>query len=136
AAIIEGDGEIELVVGGGAGLGAVDDFEDVFLEIFALADHAHAHAFARKPVEIARDVKAQEIEQRVHFFYGTAPILGREAKYGEVAHAQIAGGLDRAPQRLHALGVPKGAWAGALTRPAAVAVHDDSDVTGRVGRCG
>ncbi len=117
AAIIEGDGEIEPVIGGGARFGPIDDFENVSLKTFTLADHPHPHAFARQPVEIARDIEAQEIEERVHLFYRTAPVLGREAEHREVAHAEFAGGLHRAPQRLHALGVPERARAARADAP-------------------
>ena len=87
----------------GARLGVVDDAGDIGLQARAFADDAHAHAFARQPVQIARHIEPQQIEQRAHFLGGPAPVLGREAEHRQIAHAQFAGGLDRAAQRFDAL---------------------------------
>src|SRR5690606_1210979 len=80
AAIVEGDGEVELVVVLGPNFGAFDNLGDIVLKAFAAADDAHADAFTHELIEITIDVETQQIEERIHLLGGTAPVFGREAE--------------------------------------------------------
>src|SRR5262249_5009077 len=127
--VVEGDRQVEAIVAGRALLGARDDAAELGAQRLSLAGDADAHAFLEQPLEIGLDEAAHELEEVVPLGRGAIPILGREAEQGEPLGAELAGGLDRAPNRLHAFAVTKGARPVARPRPAAVAVHDDGDVS-------
>jgi hypothetical protein len=136
AAVIERNGQMLLIVMARARLGVLNDVGDVVLKADPFADHPHANAFRHEPIEVARHIEPQQIEQRAHLLGGPAPILGREPEHRQMRDAEFAGSFHRAPQRFNTLGMPERARTVALLRPAAVAVHDDGDVPGHKRRRG
>src|SRR6185436_4853936 len=63
----------------------------------------------------------KEVHQDRDLLGGAAPVLAREREQRQVFDVALDAGEDDRPHGLH---------------PAAVAVHDDRDVTGHGGRCG
>ena len=64
---------------------------------------------------------------------GAFPVFGGEGVEGEVADAAVTGGLDDGADGLDAAAMALDAGEPAFLGPAAVAIHDDGDVGGRLG---
>ena len=101
----------------------------VGVEPLAAADEAHAHALGDEPRALLLDVAAEEPHQADDLGGGPLPVLGREGEERQVADGEVRAALD---DLAHALGpalVTGKPRQSAARGPAAVAVHDDRDVT-------
>ena len=136
AAVVEGDLQQETVVMGGAGLGAVDDLQDIDRKVGAAAKDTHPDALAAQTLQVALDVALEQPHQFGNLGPRPAPVLGRKAEHCQAIDANLSRALDCALQRLDACPMAKGARQTARTRPAAVAVHDQRHVQGRALRLG
>src|SRR6185437_7370860 len=97
-----------------------------------VADGVQPDAVLEDLVALAQEVVAQEQHERVDLFFGARPILFAERIEGERLEAEAARHTDGAPDRGRSLAVPVGPRAAAGLRPAAVAIHDDTDVPGQI----
>ena len=95
----------------------------------ALADDADLHAVAVELGEVAADEDAHEVEQTLDLLVGARPVLRGEAEQRQVADAAAHREADRAAQRFDAAAMALAARHAVRVRPAAVAVHDDGDMT-------
>ena len=83
-------------------------------------------------VALLDDVVAQELHQRGDLLERPLPVLRREGVQRQRAQADLARGAHHLAHRLGALAVPLDARQAVLLRPAAVAVHDDRHVAGKL----
>ena len=78
AAIIEGEGEIEAGILGGAAFGIQDHLLDVAGDAAAMADDAHADIALDQLVHVAAEIGAEQAHQGAHFGLGPLPVLADE----------------------------------------------------------
>ena len=130
--VVEGDDQGEADIGARERLRLVEQDADVGGETDALADDPHAHPGGVQLGEVVADEPLQEPHEHRHLVRRPAPVLGREAVDGQEAHVMVDRRPHGAAQRLDA--APVAFETGQSTRlgPAAVAVHDDADVRGRL----
>jgi hypothetical protein len=74
---------------------------------------------------------AQEAHQEINFVLRTAPIFERERIESERGNSHSGAGFDYLARRICAGAMSRDARQVTLLRPAAIAVHDDSDVAGQ-----
>src|SRR5208283_2012542 len=98
------------------------------------ADHAHTHIVGVQLGEIIVNEAVQERHQALHLFLWTGPVLDGKGINGEIPDAELDRGAHGSPQRLHAAPVAFYARQAASRRPAAVAVHDHRNMTGRAAK--
>ena len=82
AAIIEGEGQIEAGVVGGAAFGILDHLLDVAGDPAAMADDAHADVALDQLVHVAAEIGAEQAHQGAHFGLGPLPVLARKRQTG------------------------------------------------------
>ena len=128
-AVIEGDHEREPVIGLGEFLGLFEQPSDVGFEALALADDAHAHIALVQLGKIVADEAAQQPHQLADFGGRPRPVLRAEGEDGDELDADLAGGANRAAHGFDAAAMALAARQTARRGPAAIAVHDDGDVT-------
>src|SRR5262249_53351881 len=129
AAIVERDHKRQLVVVLGALLGLLQEPADLRIEVLALADDANMDAVLVQVDQVIADEPAQETHQLADLGRRARPVLRAEREDGQNANAEIAGRTHGATQSLDAASMPLAARQPARRRPAAVAVHDDGNVT-------
>src|SRR6266536_503018 len=95
----------------------------------AIADDSHQHAVLVQLGEIIADEPAQQPHELPDFGRGTQPVFRTEGENGQDPDAELAGGAHGAPQRFDPAPMPFGARQPARSRPAAVAVHDDGNMS-------
>ena len=134
AAIVEGDDERQPAVAARQLLGLVEQRGDVGGEALAAADHPHPHVVGVQFGEIVADEAFQQPHQQRNLLGRTAPVFGRKAVDRQERNADLDGGAHRPPHRLDAAAVAFETRQAARLRPAAVAVHDDGDVPGRLAQ--
>ncbi len=86
-------------------------------------------SFLSSVVHLAAQVVLEQAHQRRDLALRPLPVLDREGVERQHLEAQPGRGLDRLAHGLDAGAVALDARLAALLRPAAVAVHDDRDVT-------
>src|SRR5690242_2852717 len=94
-----------------------------------VADEGEPNAFLHEPRELAIEVEAHQPLEVGNLLLTPPPILGREGVEREHLDAVIDGRLHRTPHGLGSGLVPSHARKAAPFGPAAVAIHDDRDVT-------
>ena len=112
-------------------------FAGIFLNAFGkfvgAAEETHADVVALEQRHLLANVFAEELHEEFDFGFGAAPVFDGEGVEGEGFDVQARAGFDG-----HAGGLRAGAMTGdagkmAFLSPAAVAVHDDGNVTGEAG---
>ena len=133
-AVVEGEGEGGAgVFGGGLG-GPLHGVLHFAGEVVDAADVGHADVVVVHALDVADEVGPEELHEEVDLGLGAAQIvLEREGVEGEPGKIDAGGGLDDELDGLGTLLVAEEALEGALSGPAAVAVHDDGDVLGDSG---
>ena len=99
AAVVEGDPELEALVGRRRLLEPLDLGEELGLAAVAPADEARAHALAGEVGQLALDRLDEDLHERVDLVGRARPVLGREGVHAERLDAEVDRGLDRAPER-------------------------------------
>src|SRR5207245_4693205 len=89
-----------------------------------------AYAAAVHLVDLTLHGLVEEPHQSAHLGARPGPVLSRERVDRQHVHAQLLAAFERPLDRAHAGPVAEAGRAPAAARPAAVAVHDDSDVPG------
>ena len=136
ATIVEGEGQVHAGVLGGTAFRIQDHLADVAGHPAAIADDAHAAVALHQLVHIAAEIGAEQSHQGAHFGLGPLPVFRRKGEQGEILKFHVAGGAHRLAHRAHA-GIMTGlARQMPFLRPAAIAVHDDGDMAGKMGRMG
>ena len=81
-------------------------------------------------IALLRQVPGEKIEKKIDFIIGASTkILGGESKASHLLHPQIDAATGDRTEDLDALLVSMGPGKAPLASPAAVAIHDESDVT-------
>ena len=97
-----------------------------------VADGVEANAVVEDLVALVEEEVAQELHERVDLLLGARPVLLAEGVEGERAQAEAACDAHGSPDGGGALPVPGRPRLAARLRPAAVAIHDDTDVPGEI----
>jgi hypothetical protein len=97
-------------------------------------DHVHANVVAPQLGQLRLCEVHTQIEQQRNLGGIAFPVLGREAVDGHHRDAPVAGGARHFAQCHDAATMAFDRRHPALARPAAVAVHDDRDVSGQLVR--
>jgi hypothetical protein len=105
-------------------------------QLVRAADRVQPHLLLDEVVQLALEEEIEQAHQAGHFLRGAFPVFRRERVKREVAHAQLAGGVDDGADRLHAPPVTFEPGQPARLRPTAIAVHDDGDVLRSLARPG
>ena len=84
--------------------------------------------------EVAPNEYPHQIEEALDLVVGARPVLRGEAEERQIADATAHGIADGTSERLNATAMPFPARQTMRVRPAAVAVHDDTDMTGQRAR--
>src|SRR5688500_7096745 len=129
AAVVRRDREREALIAGGQSLALLDQRADLGGEALRVADHLEAHAAGEQLGGLVLQSGADQLHQQPHFLGRTAPVLGADGEQREVGNAAVDAGAYRGAHRLRAAPVAGDARQAPAARPAAVAVHDDGDVT-------
>src|SRR5690606_1190022 len=119
----------ERLVAGGALLGRLHARLQAHREALLVADEAQPHAVLVQLVHLAVEGLDEQPHQRPHLLAGPPPVLAAEREQRQRADAPAHALADRHAHRLDALAVAGLARQSARAGPAAVAVHDDGDVT-------
>jgi hypothetical protein len=82
-------------------------------------------------IDLAVQRLDEQPHQRADFLAGAAPVLAAEGEQGQGFDTPFHALTDAHPHRLDASLVAGLAWQAARLSPAAVAIHDDRDVTRR-----
>ena len=98
-----------------------------------LADGDEADVVVHDLVALFDDVVAQKLHQRRDLLDGALPVLRRERVQRQRPQAHLARGANHLAHGLGALAVTLDARQAVLLSPAAVAVHDDRHVAGKLG---
>src|SRR5690606_17379744 len=101
-----------------------------------VADEAQADVVLQQLPHLPLQGQRQQAEKLLHFLGRALPVLAGKGEQGEMPHAALAGGADQGFRRLLAGLVAERARPPALLRPAAIAIHDDGDVTRQCGGIG
>jgi hypothetical protein len=134
AAIGEGDVQVQARTLGRARLGVEDGARHVRPEAGTIADHLEADPLLDQRGYLRPQVVPQQSGQVAHLVRRALPVLGGEGEKGQPLYPGLGRGLDRAAHGLGPGLVAHGARQPAGGGPAAVAVHDDSDVAGHAER--
>lgn len=132
AAVVDGDAEREAGVAGRQRMHVVDHLAQRCVELRGVADDAQLHAFGMQLADFFAKVAHQQLHQARDFVLRAAPVLGAEGEQSETLHACIDAGRDDLFDALGAGGMAHRPGQRALSGPAAVAVHDDGNVSGRL----
>src|SRR6185312_13045638 len=127
-AIVERQGEAHAGVGGGGGAGSVEVAAHLLRQLGQAADGFEPDVLPVELLHLGAQEAAQQGHQEVDLGAGALPVLGGEGVEGEGGNVQAGRGLDRGADRLHPGAVAGDTGQVALMRPAAVAVHGDTDV--------
>src|SRR5262249_54452367 len=98
----------------------------------AIANDAHAHVILVQTGNLPIKRIEEKSHEARHLFLRTSPILARECKHGKRLDAEPPALLDRPAQGLNAGLVSGAARQAASGCPAAVSVHDDGNMPGKV----
>jgi hypothetical protein len=85
-----------------------------------------------KLLDVGATVAAEQPHQVPHFGFRTTPVLGRERVQRQILEADLAGRTHHFANRGDAPHVSRFARQQAVSRPTAVAIHDDGDVLGQM----
>jgi len=107
-----------------------NELDNVWGKIIPSPDNPYADAFANELSQVLANVKPQKPHKIVDFFFRAAPIFFRKTIEREVFDPKITGRAHRAPNRLNTLFVTCFARKPPRRSPAAIPVHNDSDVPG------
>ena len=129
AAVIEGDGKNHAGVFGEGFCGLASVSLDSFGEFVGATEEAHADIVFLEERHFLANVFAEELHEEFDFGFGAAPVLDGEGVEGEGFDVQAGSGFDGGARGIGAGAMPSDAREMALLGPAAVAVHDDGDVT-------
>ena len=122
------------VFGGGLG-GPLHGVLHLLGKIVGAADVGHADVVVVHALDVADEVALEELHEEADLCLGAAQIVfERKGVEGEPGKVDAGGGLDDKLNGFGALLVAEETLEGALAGPTAVAVHDDGDVLGNLGR--
>jgi hypothetical protein len=134
ATVVEGDGENHAGVFGGGFDGLAGVCLDGVWQLFWTTEKAHADIVFLEQRHFFAEVFAKELHEEFDFCLWAAPVVDGKSVKGESFDVQARAGFDG-----HAGGLRTGAVSGdagemTLLGPAAVAIHDDGDMTGEAGK--
>src|SRR5207253_6220900 len=133
ASVIETNVEEAVLVIRRACHGLVDARAHARRELVASPADEDAHSALVHLVDLALHRLVEQAHERAHLRAGPRPVLGRERVDRQRVHTEGLAGLEHAFDRAHAGAVAEAGRVAAAAGPAAVAVHDDSDVAGDLG---
>jgi hypothetical protein len=128
ASVVQGDAEAHAGVGGGAFGGFADVVLDTGGEFVEAAEEAHADIIFLEEGHFFAEIFAEKLHQEIGFGFGAAPVFYGEGVEGEGFDFEAGAGFDGGAGAFGARAVTGEARQEAALGPAAVAVHDDSDV--------
>ncbi len=132
--VVEGEGQGGSGVACGGLHGPLHGLLDFLREVVGAADVGHADVIVVHALNVADEVVFQELHEEADLgFWAAQIVFEREGVEGEEGKIDAGGGLDDVLDGLCSLLVAKEALEGSFAGPAAVAVHDDSDVLGETG---
>src|SRR5690606_16089621 len=94
-----------------------------------LAEKAEAHSAARQLVDLATQVEAEQVHQLVDLARRALPVLRREREQRQIGYLPLPAALDRLADRLGAPLMTEDRRHAVGTRPAAIAIHDDRQMS-------
>ena len=135
-AIIGGDRQRQRGIVLGQMFCLADARANLLPEAFDIADYLEAYTVLVQLLHLAIERREEQVHEQPHLLFRAPPVLARKRKQREVANTVIAAGLDQIAHPLHALTVAGDTRQPAPARPAAVAVHDDGNVSWHLPRTG
>ena len=136
SAVIRGDGEREPRVACRERFAGGDEIAYAPVEARRVADDLEADAVGMQLRDLLLERTREEIHQDRDFIGGPAPVLAREREERQVFDALLDCRTHRGAHRFDALAMSGDAREQPLVRPAAVAVHDDGDMSRDDSRLG
>ena len=133
ATVIDGDGEDHAGVFGSGGGGFSSFAADGFGKFIGTAEETQANIVALEERHFFADVFAKELHEEFNFGFGAAPVFDGEGVESERFDIETRASFDGDAGGLRAVTVTGDAREMALLGPAAVAIHDNGDVTGETG---
>jgi hypothetical protein len=98
-------------------------------QALARTDDAHTHRLLVKLSQILADETLQKPHQVEDLLGRSRPVFRREGIERQIGNAEVGGSMHRATHRLDATTMSLKARQGPGRRPAAVAIHDDPDMS-------
>ena len=133
AAVVDGEVEAESGVGGGLTDGGFEIVANLGGEKLPAADGVEADAVGLQTGELAVEIDTEQAPEGVDLIARPLPVLDGEGLEGESVDSGAGAALDGGANGVDAGFVTGDAGEAALTRPAAVAIHNNGDVGGKAG---
>jgi hypothetical protein len=130
AAVREGEGQGHLAVALGGAAERIEDLAHGLREAAQVADGDEADVVLEDLAPLGDQELPEQAHERLDLAGGTRPVLLAEGVEREGVDPQAPADPDDAPHRGAARLVPGLPRLAAALGPAAVAIHDDADVTG------